>query len=265
MTLFSRVVVGSKPVHLTVVMLHGFMGDHRDWLPVVQGLPQAGIKYVLYDLPCHGQSLLSEEANPWTDFESITRSLWQDIRSEQQGRLIVLGYSLGGRLALRLKAQCPGDIDHLLIESASFGISSLGERESRYQKDQFLLQDVLAGRRSFRDFLEAWYRLPLFRGLGACDGFEPMLARRLSQSPEQIQRSLQFLSVGSMVATDHFADDGKQLSFISGVDDKKYAAIMSQLPLSWKTYAVPGASHNVHLQQKHAFIDIVSRALGKYT
>ena len=178
------------------------------------------------------------------------------------GKVKLISYSLGSRLALRIKALFPDEIDLLLVESGSFGIAKPEERLQRYEQDQVLLETVNDGSIKFERFLERWYRLPLFRGLRDSPAYEDMLARRLQENPEQLQKALKILSVGRMnYCGAEMANWTGQLVYYCGELDEKYAALAKDLSKNWQIKTFPNASHNVHLQTKEAYLQELLRII----
>src|SRR3990167_2420505 len=82
-----------------LVFLHGFLGSSRDWEPVCSYLPPC--QCIGIDLPGHGDSPFVETFNfpiPTPQFHLI-------------------GYSMGGRLAMQYALRYPERIASLLIVS----------------------------------------------------------------------------------------------------------------------------------------------------
>ena len=246
MSLFIRVLGDSSHLGPTIVLVHGFMGDHRDFLPLAEELASEGYRLVLFDLPGHGASSL---AGLGPNFEEACLWIWQQLQAHLKGDVYVVGYSLGGRIALSWKIMFDRDISLLVLESSSFGIQNLEERQQRLLKDQKLLGAVTTGVQSFKSFLDAWYRLPLFAGLGASPYYQEMLARRQTQNPHSLQIALDTFSVGNMRSLwTHLDRLSGGLMYLSGGEDKKYTNFGQNLPQSWLHKVVCQASHNIHGQ-----------------
>ena len=100
-----------------------------------------------------------------TDFDQVAEDIWLSVARVAQADISILGYSLGGRVACRIKSLYPDEVKTLVLESASFGLEDPDERSLRLEKDSKLFDRVLSEKISFADFLDIWYRLPLFQGL----------------------------------------------------------------------------------------------------
>ena len=95
-----------------VVLVHGFTQTHVAWMPVVAELVRDH-QVVAVDLPGHGGS--SEIA---ADLPLAARLL-----GEAGGHATYVGYSLGGRVALRLALDHPDLVDGLVLLGAT-GLAS---------------------------------------------------------------------------------------------------------------------------------------------
>ena len=137
---------------LDLVALHGFtqrggaFAELEELLEVPVDAP---------DLPGHG---------------TVPAAGWDEAVAALAARLaarpappVLLGYSMGGRVALGVAAAHPAVVAGLVVVSASAGISDPGARERRRAEDA-----VLAGRIE-RDgvtaFLDGWLARPMFAGL----------------------------------------------------------------------------------------------------
>ena len=74
---------------------------------------------------------------------------------------IWVGYSMGGRIALRIALEHPAATRGLVLISASAGIADPAARRERKRRDEALAQDIEA--RGLDWFLDYWMSLPLFR------------------------------------------------------------------------------------------------------
>ncbi len=88
-----------------ILFLHGFMGNGADWQPVIENLPDSYCS-LAPDLPGHGSNL----KNNWP--EGFIFSAWKEelvsvLRRHHIASCHVVGYSMGGRLALYLALHQP--------------------------------------------------------------------------------------------------------------------------------------------------------------
>ncbi|MBM3183996.1 MAG: alpha/beta fold hydrolase, partial [Chlamydiae bacterium] len=100
-----------------LVFLHGFLGKSEDWEGVISHLthcPCIGV-----DLPGHGLSSFHETF----DF------------SPPAPRFHLIGYSMGGRLAMQYALRFAERIDRLLLIGAHPGLKTEKEKKERLQSD----------------------------------------------------------------------------------------------------------------------------------
>lgn len=182
-----------------VVLLHGFTGTRRTW-DALSGLFAEDYFVILPDLPGHGRSGVKKAQNEM-GIGATAEALAKVIRVAIGGRrkCALVGYSLGGRVALDLACRHQGLISHLVLEGASPGIARDDERRERKERD-----DALAGeiqRRGVNWFVDYWQDTPLF---ATQKGLPPSIFRairrdRLSNSALGLARSLRAAGTGTMM------------------------------------------------------------------
>lgn len=135
----------SKPV---AIFLHGFLGSHKDFLPWIPAFSPY-FSCILFDLPGHGKSLLSEHL--WDDLQKTIASFSLSP--------LLIGYSLGGRIAMQLSLPQK----KVIALAAHVGLRTQEERKIQEQKEELWLDKL----RSLppEEFLQNWYQQPLFSSL----------------------------------------------------------------------------------------------------
>ncbi|MBF0207346.1 MAG: alpha/beta fold hydrolase [Oligoflexia bacterium] len=251
-----------------LLFLHGFMGSHLDWLPIICSLNalNANIsKYCrihLINLPGHGGAKIGDKI---ITFDSVISALKQYIIRETSGPLIYIGYSMGGRIALNLAEN--HNTKGIFLESSSPGIIDEEERRIRMQKDSELLKGVL----EFKKFLENWYELPLFSGIKTSADYKNHLEQKLRNDPQELQKAIQILSVGNHPHLWEKINNFEfPITYICGLDDQKYSNIGKKLKKCYKNLNknlninvdfIPNCSHNVHLQKQMIYMEKLNRFL----
>jgi pimeloyl-ACP methyl ester carboxylesterase len=84
-------IYGPSDAHTTIVLVHGFRGDHHGLEPVVAHLP--GYRTVLADLPGFGVSTPLDAAHDIDGYSAWLLELVERVRGD--GRTVVLGHSFG--------------------------------------------------------------------------------------------------------------------------------------------------------------------------
>ncbi|MFT5170780.1 MAG: 2-succinyl-6-hydroxy-2,4-cyclohexadiene-1-carboxylate synthase [Candidatus Marinamargulisbacteria bacterium] len=236
----------------TLLFLHGFLGNHREWKPLTDLLKEQ-FNCLSIDLPGHGKSnCLPEDYSFPRISESITR-LFDELQID---KAICIGYSLGGRIALDLALTYPDRVHRLVLESASLGIEDETERKKRRAKDERWIN--LIGMTSFSEFLTKWYQQPLFISLRKSDAFEKVMQFRVQNDPKKLKFILRDLSPGVAPAMwNQITNLRPPCLFITGENDIKYKAMAKDIQTRNASIAlsfVSEAGHNCHLEQPQAFL-----------
>lgn len=142
----------------TIVLLHGFTGSVATWNKVAQLIPNH-YRIVAVDLIGHGLSDAPTEVAMYSMEEQV-EVLHELFKELHLSNFTLLGYSLGGRVALSYVANYPNKVNHLILESASPGLKTEQEREARRISDEKLADEILQN--GLQSFVEKWENIPLF-------------------------------------------------------------------------------------------------------
>jgi 2-succinyl-6-hydroxy-2,4-cyclohexadiene-1-carboxylate synthase len=242
------------PAAPALVFLHGFLGRGADWLPVVEQLAPE-FHCILPDLPGHGANTGFDPSQPLT-FDSLSADLTHTLAEAGLDRPVLIGYSLGGRLALHAACRFPERFSALVLESASPGLRSESEREARRRLDDARAARLLEF--GLTPFIAEWYRADLWASLRG----RPELLAELAQARSGAgaigaAKALADLSPGRMDPLwDGLPDLPMRVLLLSGDLDTQYTAISAEaagLIPSSVHIRIPGAGHNVHLEQPQEF------------
>lgn len=202
---------------------------------------------MLPDLPGHGASVrLPDEAYSMRGASAMLARAAADFAGDAPVHL--LGYSMGGRLALHAARADPARWRSLALESASPGLEDAPERAARR------VLDAARGAAFARDpsaFLAAWYRMPLFARLGAKERAR-LVRRRLANDPAEISRSLAGMGTGAQGSLwDALPRLATPALAVAGAGDAKFVRIARAMASrgSMEASIVPGAGHAVHLER----------------
>ena len=243
---------------MPLVALHGFTGSGLDFAPLAAATPSP---WVCPDLPGHGSSAPEHPAT-WFSVEATARLLatWLDDAPPVD----LLGYSLGGRVALQLALDHPGCVRRLILVGATAGIASERERTTRQHQDEALATRILDG--GVPTFAAAWARHPIIASQ-ACIA-EPhkaqMAQRRRENHGPGLAASLRGMGAGAMAPLwDRLASLPHATTLIVGEADAKYRALAQELraaiPLA-TVHIVPGAGHAAHLERPDRIAALVHAA-----
>ena len=230
-----------------LLMLHGFMGDHRVFNHLIKDLT-VSCNPVTIDLLGHGQSSKPTDAARYNESHQIDDIL-QLIYKLNLFPLFLYGYSMGGRLALKTAFKDSDLFRGLILESTTNGIEDEGERKKRQQIDQ---QRANAVESDYEAFLSKWEEAPLFQSPLAVD--QELLGKyhqiHLDQNPDAMVASLLGFGTGLMTPeTEYTKGFNKPVMLIAGSADEKYKRINKQLTNFFSNVHLCfiKAGHRVHL------------------
>jgi 2-succinyl-6-hydroxy-2,4-cyclohexadiene-1-carboxylate synthase len=244
-----------------LVLLHGFLGCGEDWHALIEALG-SDRPTLAPDLPGHGPAPPPIEPGP-TSFDRAVAWVAERIEATLEPPVDVLGYSMGGRLALGLLAARPDLLRRAVVVGGSAGIDSEIERRTRKRADDFGARAL--EREPFAAWLDAWYAQPLFDALRRHPDFPAIRARRLRGRPRALALALRALSPGVQPPLRHrLSQSAVPLLLIAGSEDAKYAELGRDLAASnpsFRDVVVPRAGHAPHLETPDAFLAAVREFL----
>lgn len=208
------------PTAPAILLLHGFMGSGRDWAPVTEVLART-LRCLAVDLPGHGETGDPGDEIMWTPAGCV--AALAGILAAAGGGAVV-GYSLGGRLALQLAIEHPGLVERAVVVSSSPGIADGRARHARRDEDEHRARKLET--QGLKTFLEDWYRQPLFAALREQPRFPQVIGRRRRNDPRLLARSLRTMGAGSQRSLwDSLPGLETPLLFLAGERDAKFTAL----------------------------------------
>ena len=244
-----------------ILMLHGFLGSGKDWSHHAERL-QSRYACFMPDLPGHGTTTAADTAT--CSFEKTCESLAELAGKIHPEPLHLVGYSMGGRLALYLALHYPDLFRSSVIISSSPGLKTPEERSSRQRSDDLLAESITA---DFESFLDGWYDLQLFASLKTHSLFSEIFARRSENNPESLAAALRQLSTGRQPSLwEKLAENRLPTGFFVGEKDTKYVEIGRQMVNLCPDSALsifPGCGHTLHIENRHLFLERLQLFLQK--
>ena len=232
-----------------MVLLHGFTQTGACLGPLAHDL--ATDRPVLTpDLAGHGDAADETEADPWAAADLVTASIdaeFGDVAVD------VVGYSMGGRIALHLLVERPERIRRIVTIGATAGIEDDDERAARRARDHELADRV--ERIGIDEFLAEWLALSMFATLPDWARFEE---ERRSNTASGLAGSLRHAGTGSMTPLwDRLAADrgagSVPLLALAGADDEPFAVLADRLAHTVsgpaRSERIPAAGHAAHLER----------------
>ena len=183
-------------------------------------------------------------------------------------KIILAGYSMGGRVALSFAARYPEKVKGLILESASTGISSEEVRQQRIKND-FELADFIQNN-PIEKFVDHWMNFDLFKSQKSLPAktLKNVRDNKLSNNKTGISNSLKGFSTGKMIPLiNSIKNITSKTLLITGKLDQKFTSINSEMVNHFPAAEhkiVENAGHNVHLEKPGEFILLVNNFLKQF-
>lgn len=240
--ILSGVQQAGKPGYPWLVFLHGFSGDCREWQAVGNQLGEYSLLYL--DLPGHGES--GDIAV--TGFDEMSNLLTRTLLSYNILNYWLVGYSLGGRIAMFHACQRPKGLLGVIVEGGHPGLQDDKERIARQVSDRrwatrFRTEPL---EKVFTD----WYQQPVFASLTDHQR-KALIALRSQNNGATLAKMLEATSLAvqpdlrAAISACNFPFD-----YIYGERDQKFAALAAELDAV--RHAIPNAGHNAHRENPDA-------------
>lgn len=230
-----------------LVFLHGLFGHPEDFDQIQGGLANQLDPLSMFTptLPGHERPHQPISSLPLEDKSAFLQRLHHKIQKTAEGRLVILiGYSLGGRVAMELASMDKSCYPRLAILSSHPGLVDTQERLDRLKSDQALASQF----EPFQEFLEFWYQQPLFSNLVKKPIFKQRMA---SQEFSELSRLRSFFlttSLGQQSALDEKLQ-GLDGLYLYGELDQKFKALADRYgSLGFKTCPIPHSGHALLLE-----------------
>lgn len=238
-----------------VVVLHGFTGSAQAMAPLTEPLAaRLAARIICPDLVGHGRSEVPDELDLYR-VESMAGQVAGLAGALGCDTFHLVGYSMGGRVALRLGCTASQRLRSLTLIGASAGIADPAERRLRAEADEARARCVAA---DLGAFVDEWMAGPMFAGQAALGEAHLRAARdqRLASSPQGLARSLLAAGTGAMEPLhERLGDCDTPTQLLVGAHDVKFCAIADQLASRLpraRVARIDGAGHAAHLEQASA-------------
>lgn len=247
--------VGEK---IQIICLHGFLGLPSDWDLVKS--------YFMVSSLAHQFEWWSVDymktpgLDPQNDFAAWARNFNAKVKQKfPEGPRMLVGYSLGGRLALQALQAAPELYDQAVFVSTNPGLQKEKDKEDRAQNDL----------RWSQKFLEMPWE-PLMREWNSQSVFKDSVSEPVRVETAYNRRHLaQSLLEWSLSQQGDFrellAQKASQTLWISGEKDLRFASISMDLKRrapSLTTEIFPRSSHRVLFDQPAELAQAMIRFLG---
>ena len=250
---------GSGP---PVLVLHGFTGSAAAMAPLTSRLE--GFTVIAPDLVGHGRSESPSDPDRYT-VSAMAEQALAAASAGSHSRVHLVGYSMGGRVALAAACAAPDRVRSLTVIGATAGIADPEMRRRRAEADQAQAEEIET---DLAAFVDQWMSAPLLAGqarLGP-DHLRAARSQRLACDPAGLALSLRMGGTGAMEPLhDRLGACRAPACIIAGAEDAKFCALADELaarlPRATVT-RIPGAGHAAHLEQPEATAAAVTAFLN---
>jgi 2-succinyl-6-hydroxy-2,4-cyclohexadiene-1-carboxylate synthase len=266
--------IAVNDVHLNVevrragpvlLLLHGFTGSGATWAPHLEAWSK--FTTIAVDLLGHGRSDCPADPDRYRMEQCVTDllALLDQLGVQQTA---VLGYSMGGRIALHLALHTPERLWALMLESASPGIEDPSAREARRKSDAALAEVI--ERDGIAAFVNRWQSLPLFATQAQLplSVREALRRQRLDNNPQGLANSLRGLGAGMQEPVLQRLTQVQipTLLLVGALDDKycELARRMAAILPDKRLVTTPQSGHAVHLEWPAVFASAVQLFLERH-
>jgi 2-succinyl-6-hydroxy-2,4-cyclohexadiene-1-carboxylate synthase len=243
-----------------LLLLHGFTGDSSTWTPFCPVWGKHS-ELIIPDIIGHGKTDSPEEINRYT-IEAAVEDIITLLDQLKIDQIDLLGYSMGGRLALTISILYPQRVRKLILESASPGLETEEERTRRRMKDTELANFIKE--HGIESFVDYWEGIPLFSSMNSLPLplKRSIREQRLANTSNGLANSLVGMGTGSQPSW--WGELNKlscEVLLITGEKDKKFCWIAERMQAVMKNasrIAINDCGHAIHVEHKEKFGTIVS-------
>ncbi|KAJ1279712.1 hypothetical protein BS78_04G176000 [Paspalum vaginatum] len=267
-----------------VLLLHGFLGTSEDWVPMMKALSPSA-RVIAVDLPGHGESQILQRHVKNSEEFTVTVQLVADLLSKlmcrvTDGDVVVVGYSMGARIALHMALNEVHKICGVVTISGSPGLRDEASRRCRIATDKSRAQFLMSC--GLECFLQTWYSGKLWASLREHPKFDSLLRTRSKhKNVKALAKVLADISVGRQKS---LWGDLKHLKMplliVAGEKDTKFKDISQAMRNEIMNHAecgsdgrngkelcemiiIPDSGHAVHFENPLPLVRAVRKFLQK--
>jgi len=249
-----------------IIFLHGFMGNIDEFDEAIKLLSNE-FSYLTIDLPGHGKTQVFGEEEYYT-MPNTAHALINLLDELKIAKCFLVGYSMGGRLALYLALHFPERFHKVVLESASPGLPTEAEELERIKLDKQIARKLTISleKSDFVAFLSNWYNQPIFGYIKNHPEYDRMVESRLQNNPQELAKSLRFMGTGCQPSLwENLKNNKIPMLLLAGEYDEKFISInteMAKLCKLAQIKIISSAGHNIHFENPLAFVENIKSFLS---
>ncbi len=233
---------------MKIFCIHGNFQTAKVWQPLEERM-----KAVFYDLEMITEDLCAKQ---FQSFDDWTEDFCGRVEVQANGeKSILLGYSLGGRLALHACVRRPDLWQAVVVAGADPGLESEQDKSLQLDRDRNWAERLK--REPLEKLADEWDEQPVFCGIKnqAPRNLGEMDPDRLSRQFEVFSKGLQENLVPELANL-----KSPSVLFLSGEKDEKYQGIGETVAKSSpvaKAQVVADAGHRVPWENPETFVQVL--------
>ncbi|VAI57221.1 unnamed protein product [Triticum turgidum subsp. durum] len=216
-----------------VLFLHGFLGTSEDWTPMMKALSPSA-RVIAVDLPGHGESqILQRDDGNFNQIsltiQSVADLLLKLICDITDGEVVVVGYSMGARIALQMILNENHKISGAVLISGSPGLRHEASRRRRTAIDKSRAQFLLTY--GLECFIKTWYSGKMWTSLREHPQFDSLVrTRRKHSNITDLSKVLADSSIGRQKSLwEDLKHLEKPVLIVAGEKDVKFKEIAERM------------------------------------
>jgi 2-succinyl-6-hydroxy-2,4-cyclohexadiene-1-carboxylate synthase len=233
-----------------LVLLHGFTNTGASWDEVMAALPQR-YRPLAPDIRGHGTASAVRPVS--------LPGVLSDVSAMATAPFTLVGYSMGGRLALHVAQALPGRVRRLVLIGASPGIADPAERAARRAADDALAAEVEA--MTIEAFADRWAQTAVLADQRP-EVQAAIRAQRLRNTPAGLAAALRGLGTGALPPLwDRLGDLTARVEIVVGERDAKFQAIAGEMAAALpdaRVHVLGGAGHAAHLEAPGSVAQVIA-------
>lgn len=236
-----------------LVLLHGFSQSSATWEPVAQEL--ARTRFVIApDCVGHGKSDCPNEPITY-EMGPVLESLTALMRWLWLERVDLLGYSMGGRIALTYACAQPHHVASLMLESTGLGPATKQQHQAMLKRDLGMIEKLM--KNDIKSFMKEWEQQAVFASQKKLSPQmqKQLYAERCNNDPRALAYTLR--GTGQHTMPDFSRRIGTlpmPILYLAGILDRRYLKIAEKLQhYSNISCVLFNTGHNIHLEAPEAF------------
>jgi len=249
-----------------ILLLHGFTGDGTTWEFISHYLQNYQLIFV--DILGHGKTDSPTDRRRYC-MEEVVEDIKEILQYLKIDRTNMIGYSMGGRLALSFAITYPQCVRRLVLESSSPGLKKELERKERQSSDEALAEFILQN--GIESFVDYWENIPLFKSQNNLPEAvqKKIRAQRLQNTPIGLANSLRGMGTGFQPSWwEQIKNLYIPVLLLCGEWDVKFCRIAEDMertmPNAIKN-TIKSAGHAIHVEQPRIFGKIVNEFFHRFS